>query len=195
MQSVPTLTKVLGISFLLIVFGLGLLTAHAQPPAAAREEEELEELSDEFEEDPTQEWSTASIEPLVTGCQRVTGPQSVVLLAPPDEGCRGLSVTFRWRIKNRDPERRYCAVVVTDKGTNPFDGGCEEAFPAGTATWLRVNLGRSDRQPRYNGKCFEWGVRVTKCEVGAPSCPCRGRLLKSNIRDLCTSSQAPACPM
>lgn len=123
------------------------------------------------------------------GCPDGEEP-SVVLLAPPDAACAGLTVAFQWHIDNRQAGVTYCAELLTDKGVNPFDGGVEDRFQAGQMTQLEVLLSPT----RYDPARFEWGVRVTACEDARAACPCPGRSFESEIRRLRTSSQAPNCP-
>ena len=129
---------------------------------------------------------------IVGGCGGDDGEksESVTLLAPPENTCEDLRVTFQWRIEDRRDGVTYCSNVITDKGTNPFDGSAEEIFHAYQRTELEVLLTAT----RYDPATFEWGVRVTACDAQGASCPCQGRSFDSTIRRLRTSSQAPNCP-
>lgn len=76
------------------------------------------------------------------------GANSVVLLAPPEAACAGLTVAFQWRIDTRQARVTYCAEIWTDKGVNPFDGGVAERFQAGQMTQLEVMLSPTRYDPR-----------------------------------------------
>jgi hypothetical protein len=80
----------------------------------------------------------------------------VILDSPSDNSIIGLVVTFKWRIENPKSGEIYYSKVITDKGVNPFDGGYEDIFDAGTQTEITVTLDES----RYEGASFQWGVLV-----------------------------------
>ncbi len=124
------------------------------------------------------------------GCWDSDNDESVVLLAPAASACEGLTVAFQWRIENQRNDVIYCSDIITDKGTDPFDGNFEDIFQANQATELVVSLDPNI----YDPASFEWGVRVTVCNAQGASCPCQGEMFESESRRLRTSSQAPNCP-
>lgn len=139
------------------------------------------------------------ISPFVNLKVRRTTGEVVALVAPPDSECTPLTVTFQWRIDNRVPGITYCSDVITDKGVDPFDGRFEDLLHAGQATALQTSL----EPRRYDPATFQWAVLVTACATPGVSCadrdpPCQGRVLmsplRSDVRQLRTSSRAPTCP-
>lgn len=106
-----------------------------------------------------------------------------MLLAPAHEATEGLRVQFDWTILHKRPGVTYCSTLVTDKGTNPFDGHYESRFPAGETEGLSVHLDRY----YYLPSTFEWGVIVVACAAPGATCvdaptPCGGRRLLSDVR-------------
>ncbi len=85
------------------------------------------------------------------------------------------AVTFQWQIEKQIPRATYCSVLYTDKGSNPFDFGYEEAFNVGKATRATLKLGNI----RY-GNIFEWGVRVWACRDSNVDCKEPSDLLESS---------------
>ena len=112
------------------------------------------------------------------------------LVAPPDGACEGLTPTFQWRIENQCSSLIYCSDLITDLGVDPFDSSFEDILHVGQSTAVQVPLDPS----RYDGRRFEWGVRVTACEDPNATCPCIGRQFESDIFQLQTSSAVPDCP-
>jgi len=84
------------------------------------------------------------------------GPTSVALVGPPNDSTTDGVVTFEWNIVNPKSDVTYHSVVYTDKGTDPLDGGFEDAFDAGDQTSMTVTLPSS----RYSNTSFQWAVLV-----------------------------------
>lgn len=112
-------------------------------------------------------------------------PDVVTLVEPADGATHDPTVTFRWSIVHKRVGVRYCSKVITDKGSDPYDGYVEDVFPAGEAEELTVSL-----DPYYySPSTFVWGVVTVACESADAPCadatpPCTGRALFSNVHTL-----------
>jgi hypothetical protein len=64
----------------------------------------------------------------------------IIIIDSPESESVGLTVTFRWRMRNAKAGEVYRYKVRLDKGVDACDNFIEEEFDAGTRTCLRVDL-------------------------------------------------------
>ena len=97
-------------------------------------------------------------------------PPPRLVIDAPDSDPQSLTVTFRWRLLDADPDRTYRYNVRLDKGVNACDNFFEESFGAGTATQLTVSLDPR----RYRGASVDFAITAEdeqwffSCAQGRP---------------------------
>jgi hypothetical protein len=80
-----------------------------------------------------------------------------IVVDSPESESVGLTVTFRWRIRNPKAGEVYRYNLRLDKGSNACDSGIEEEFNADTQTCLRVDLPSN----RYSNSSVDFAIQAT----------------------------------
>jgi hypothetical protein len=110
---------------------------------------------------------------------------TVVLAEPqitidaPDGDTTGLTMTFRWHLRNAKPGEVYRYKVRMDKGSDACDSGIEEEFDADTASCLQVTLSSN----RYSNQSTGFAIQATDSQ---------GRVFCTRGRRLSIDPQLPA---
>lgn len=104
-----------------------------------------------------------------------------IVIDSPDSESVGLTVTFRWHIRNARAGEVYRYKVRLDKGSNACDSGIEEEFDADTKTCLSVNLPSG----RYSNSSVDFAIQATDSQ---------GHKFCTGGRRFSVNSQLPASP-
>ena len=102
-----------------------------------------------------------------------------IMIAAPDRDTTGLTVTFRWHMRNAPPGEVYRYKVRMDKGSDACDSGIEEEFDAGTASCLQVTLSAN----RYSNQNTGFAIQATDSQ---------GRVFCTRGQRLSIDPQLPA---
>jgi hypothetical protein len=104
-----------------------------------------------------------------------------IVIDSPDSESVGLTVTFRWHIRNARAGEIYRYKVRLDKGSNACDSGIEDEFDADTKTCLSVNLPSN----RYSNSSVDFAIQATDSQ---------GHKFCTEGRPFSVNSQLPASP-
>lgn len=107
--------------------------------------------------------------------------EPLISIDSPESESVGLTVAFRWHLRNAKAGEVYRYKVRLDKGSDACDSGIEEEFDADTKTCLRVNLPSN----RYSNSSVDFAIQATDSQ---------GHVFCTRGRRFLVDSQLPAAP-